>query len=273
MAKYLKTIIAGRYRYTYTYSKVNRKDSQKARAEKEKSSSTAQKMVNDRMSRIQLTGILALNFCDVPGAMFVTVTFDEDHYPQERNRKKRRAVIEREAENYCKRMQYMAKKRGATFKRVWFIGFGDEGRYHIHVVVVGITWEDVIACWAERGNVDFHFLYGSKDKEWMQTREWYSKKTKGANPVQMAKYAMQNANERPLGKHPWHASRNCLRPAFSAAVLVPDDTSIDPPSDCELLDKRDISTIFSSCCYVEYIVPFHAAAPMKRKRRGCKSQN
>ena len=59
MAKYFRSIQAGRYRCDYTYSRVSRYDSDKARAEKKRASSAAQKVVNDKLSRIQLTGILA----------------------------------------------------------------------------------------------------------------------------------------------------------------------------------------------------------------------
>lgn len=252
MAKYLRSIQAGRWRYDYTYSKVNRRDCDKARAEKAKASSKAQKTVNDKLSRLQLTGILAANFTDRKSAMFVTLTFDEDHYPTAARKSQRRKQVEKEAVNYIDRLGYLARNRKKKFRRVWFIGLGEQGRYHIHVVVDGLTGEDVRDCWG-RGNVDYHHLY---DKKWLKERDWYSKKFRGANPVQIAKYAMQNANERPTGKHPWHASRNCQRPTSAPARLIADGVSIDPPDSCELLDKTETNTIYSQCAAVEYILPF-----------------
>lgn len=257
MAKYLRSIQAGRYRCDYTYSRASRYDSDKARAEKKKASSAAQKVVNDKLSRIQLTCILADTFIDFPNSYFVTLTLDELHYPVTPKKSEIRAVMERNAVNYLERLRYISKKRGSEVFSVWFIGIGEEGRFHIHFVLRGPSWEDIRDCW-QLGNVDFHNLY--QDKQWAVGREWWSNATGRANPVQIAKYAMQNANERPVGKHPWHASRNCKRPKAQPAQIVSDDTPIEPPDDAELLDKIDHATVYGAYSVVEYILPHSSAA-------------
>lgn len=255
MAKYFRSIQAGRYRCDYTYSRVSRYDSDKARAEKKRASSAAQKLVNDKLSRIQLTGILAETFIDYSDSYFVSLTLDELHYPVTPRKSEIRAVMERHAPNYIERLRYQAKKRGVEVYSVWWLGIGEEGRYHIHCVLRGPSWEDIRDCW-QLGNVDFHNLYA--DHEWAAGRDWWSPATNRANPVQIAKYAMQNANERPVGKHPWHASRNCKRPKAQPARIVPDAASIDPPDGAELLDKIDHSTVYGAYTVVEYILPASA---------------
>lgn len=257
MAKYFRSIQAGRYRCDYTYSRVSRYDSDKSRAEKKRASSTAQKVVNDKLSRIQLTGILAETFIDFANSYFVTLTLDELHYPVTPHKSKIRAVMELHAPNYIERLRYQAKKRGIVVYSVWWLGIGEEGRYHIHCVLRGPSWEDIRDCW-QLGNVDFHNLYS--DQQWAAGRDWWSAATNRANPVQIAKYAMQNANERPVGKHPWHASRNCKRPKAQPARIVPDATPIDPPEDAELLDKIAHSTVYGAYTVVEYILPYASAA-------------
>lgn len=262
MAKYFRSIQAGRYRCDYVYSRASKHDSGKARAEKKRASSAAQKVVNDNLSRIQLTCILADNFIDNPGSYFVTLTLDEEHYPASYRRSELRACVERNAVNYLERIRYQCKKRGVEVLSLWAIGIGEEGRYHIHFVLLGPTAEDIRDCW-QLGNADYHNLYA--DKEWLSDskRGWWSKTTKRANPVQIAKYLMQNGNDaRPVGKHPWHASRNCKRPHREPARIVPDSVQPAAPADADLLDKVEHCTIYGGYTVIEYLM-----APESRSRK------
>ena len=114
-------------------------------------------------------------------------------------------------------------------------------------------------------NVDYHHLY--TDRKWISDREWYSK-ANNVNPVAIAKYLMHNASCRQVGKHPWHASRNCIRPKADPAVIVPDSTSIEPPAGAEVLDREDTATMYSTFRFIEYIEAPAAAAPKRgRKHR------
>lgn len=266
MAKYLRSIQAGRYRCEYTYSKISRYDTDRVRAEKKRASSQAQKVVNDRLSRIQLTGILAENFTDYQDSYFVTLTFDELHYPVSPRKTDIRAAMERGAANYLDRLRYQAKKRGSKIFSVWAIGIGEGGRYHIHFVLRGPTAEDIRDCWTA-GNVDYHSLYA--DTAWLsdKKRGWLVQSAGCANPAQIAKYIMQNGNDRPVGKHPWHASRNCKRPKPQPAILVPDSTTVNPVNGAEILDNIEHSTIYGSYSYIEYILPMEAQPPTPGRTR------
>lgn len=252
MSKYKKTMSAGRWRYEYTYSRTTRSDSPKARGQKQHHSSMAQKELNRKLSFLQLTGIVAANYADSPTAMFVTVDFDPEHYPAEKKKSEIRAYCEQQAENYLARLSYLVKKRGGKVKPLWAIGIGEEGRFHLHFLLDGVTWEDCAACW-KRGGCDFHYLYS--DEEWLKARDW-ANADGSVNPEQLAAYLMKNGNERPVGKHPWHAGRCLIRPELSPARTVPDSEPIDPEEqDAIILTKHSDSLMFSEYCSISYLLP------------------
>lgn len=264
MAQYLKILKAGRYNLLTTYPMTTRADCPKARAEKKNHTTKAQQLVNDRNSRIAATAIIAANFADSPTAFFVTPSFDDKHYPIFAKDSEYRAFCRSEAKNYIKRLRRIAKSRGGEIKYLYSVAKGEGGRWHFHMLVDGVTAEDIRDAW-DRGNVDYHHLY--TDRKWISDREWYSQ-ANNVNPVAIAKYLMHNASCRQVGKHPWHASRNCVRPKAEPAVIVPDSTSIEPPAGAEVLDREDTATMYSTFRFIEYIEAPAAAAPKRgRKHR------
>lgn len=264
MAKYIKHIQAGRFCYVTTFPVITKKDSPRARAEKRHASTEAQKLVNDRNSRIALTSILAENFVDSPTALFVTPTFDNDHYPVFLRKSEYWTFCRNQTQLYIKRLRRLVNRRGGQLKYVYSFGIGEGGRWHIHLLIDGATPEDVRDTWG-LGDVDYHHLY--TDRKWISDREWYTM-ADNVNPVAIAKYMMHNANFRMVGQHPWHASRNCIRPKATPAAVVPDNVSIEPPSGSEILDRESVETLYSKYQAIEYILPETAPA----KKRGGKAR-
>lgn len=126
----------------------------------------------------------------------------------------------------------------------------------------GVTSEDIRDAWV-RGDVDYHHLY--TDRKWISSRDWYSL-ADNVNPVSIAKYMMHNANCRLVGQHPWHVSRNCIRPKPSQAVTVPDNASIEPPEGAEILDRERTENLYSMFQFVEYIDPLPRLDPIKETK-------
>ena len=80
---------------------------------------------------------------------------------------------------------------------------------------------------------------------------------------------MGNGNtKRPVGKHPWHATKNLIRPKLSPAKIVPDSEPIDPSEDAEILDKLTVASVYGSYQCIEYII--NKPASSKRKRAAAK---
>lgn len=263
MARYRKILRGGRYTIVTAYPVTTRWDCPKARAEKKNHTSRAQRLVNDRNSRIALTAIIGENFADSPTAYFVTPSFDAAHYPSLQNNSEYWAFCCSEAKNYVKRLRLLAKKRGGDIKYVYSVGAGEGGRWHFHMLIDGVTADDIRDAWG-RGGVDYHRLY--TDTKWVAARDWYCK-ADNVNPIAIAKYMMRNASCRKVGKHPWHASRTCVRPKAEPAIMIPDSESIEPPEGAEVLDRETSETLYSSFQFIEYIEPRPDAAPRKRRQR------
>lgn len=261
--RYRKELQAGRYHLVTTFPAITRRDSQKARAEKRHHTAKAQQLVNDRNSRIALTAIIAANFSDSSTAFFVTPSFDEEHYPTFAKKSEYWVFCCTEAKNYIKRLRRIAKRRGGEIKYVFSVGIGEKGRWHIHMLIDGVTAEDIRDTWA-RGDVDYHHLY--TDRKWISSRDWYSQ-ADNVNPVAIAKYMMHNASCRLVGQHPWHVSRNCVRPKPKPATIITDNASVEPPEGAEVLDRESTQTLYSSFQFVEYIEPQPARAPKRRRNR------
>ena len=219
-------------------------------------------MVNDRNSRIALTAIVAANFSDSPTAFFVTPSFDEAHYPTFAKKSEYWAFCCSEAKNYIKRMRRIAKRRGGDIKYVYSVGVGEGGRWHFHMLIDGVSEDDIRDTWA-RGDVDYHRLY--TDKKWISSREWYSQ-ANNVNPVAIAKYMMGNSNCRLVGQHPWHVSRNCVKPRPAATTIISDSASTEPPEGAEILDRENTITLYSSFQFVEYIDPQPATVDKKKRK-------
>ena len=251
MAKYLKVLHAGRYTMAVAYSKQTPRDHKQARAEKRKHSDEAQKRMNEKSSLLQLTAIIAENFADSKTALFVSPTFDADHYPLFLKPSLYWDYCNQEAKKFMARLKTLANRRGDVLKYVYCPGIGEGGRWHFHALVDGVTREDVRAAWG-RGDADAHRLY--KDHKWVTDREW-STKADNVNPVAIAKYMMRNASVRLLGKHPWHYSRTCIKPKPEAAQIVRDGEPLPIPHGADILTQERTDTIYSRFEFVEYIGP------------------
>ncbi|MGM9602998.1 MAG: hypothetical protein ACI3W5_15615 [Faecousia sp.] len=270
MSRYMKKLKAGRYNLVTAYKMTTRYDCPKARAEKKNHTAKAQQLVNDRNSRIALTAIIAENFSDSKTAFFVTPSFDAEHYPSLTKKSEYWSFCCSEAKKYVKRLRRIAKSRGGDIKYVFSVGVGEGGRWHFHMLIDGVTTEDIRDVWG-RGNVDYHHLY--TDTKWVNDRDWYCK-ADNVNPVAIAKYMMNNASCRLVGQHPWHVSRNCVRPKAEPAIIISDNASIEPPDGAEVLDRETSETLYSAFQFIEYIEKKPATAlkkPVIVQRRSRKS--
>ena len=262
MAQYRKEIRAGRYRMVTAYTATKRSDNQKSRAEKKNHASKAQRLINERNSRIALTCIIAANFMDSDTAFFVTTTFDNDHYPEYKKTSEYWSFCCNEAKLYMKRLRRLTNNRSSVLRYVYSVGVGECGRWHIHMLIDGVTAEDIRDAWG-RGAVDYHNLFA--EKNWAISRDWYIR-SNNVNPAAIAKYFMHNASSRLVGAHPWHASKNCERPGIGKTTRISDSDSIEPPDGSEILDRESTSLVYSTFRFVEYIEPHKD--PFSCKTRG-----
>ena len=84
MSKILRKIRAGRVVFAVVYTPCTAGDSPKARAQKQRASTAAREKLNARTSFQKLERTLAANFDD--GDLFVTLTYDDKHLPDSRDK-------------------------------------------------------------------------------------------------------------------------------------------------------------------------------------------
>lgn len=259
-----RTWRAGRYVKVIAYDSTRKNDCPQARREKQQHSSRAQRELNARNSRAKLTAIIAENFIDSPSAIYLTPTFDNDHYPTFERGSQYREFCVKVMKNYVKRLQYWAKKRNHVLKAVYWPDIGEQGRWHIHMLIDGIPLADALALWT-MGDCDHHYLYS--DTKWVSDRDWYTKK-RNVNPVAIAKYAMGNASNRKLGQHCWFHTRSCTVPKAAASVMIQNERTIEPPEGCEVLGKEIIETTYSRFVMWEYLLPMPKPKRRRKKSKG-----
>lgn len=246
------TIGAGRYRFSVAYRKRSRSDSPKARAKKAEHSTAAQRILNKKLSHVQLTGIIAENFADNPDALFVTLTFDSQHYPDTQKDSELLTFAHKETNLFLQRSRRLTARRGQDLKTVFVIGGGNNVRRHVHVVCDSLSGEDLLALWG-RGNVDWHKLSDRQD----DPMKWdFVRDTGNVDPAQIAGYMMENAACCPVGKHPWHASRSCVRAETVEVYEIPDYTPIPMPEDADVINQETKDNGYSEFRILEMILPF-----------------
>lgn len=253
----VKTIGAGRWRFSVAYQKRERKDTPRVRAAKTEHSTAAQKVLNRRMSHVGLTGIIAENFADAPGAMFVTLTFDSKHYPAGAKESEQWDYAYKEGKLFLQRAKRLCARRQQELRTVYVVAGGNNIRHHIHLLCDALTGDDLRALW-DRGNVDFHPLAVRQDDpfKWDFVRD-------GGNvdPAQIAGYLMENAACCPLGKHPWHASKNCVRAETVETYELPDRVPIPAPEDADIIHEETHSNSYSEFKILELILPSAGIVP------------
>lgn len=266
MGKRRRKISCGRYAAEYCFSRGHRYDCPKARAEKRHHTSQVQQALNDKNALIYNAAVIAGTFLDDPTALFATLTLDDGHYPFSDRAGESLGKILKLLDNYIARLQRLAKRRNTKLAYGWSPGKGDLGRYHIHMLIKGLSREDALTVWG-MGEVKACHLY--KDTAFLADREWMCSGRKEVNPEAIARYMMQNAQPlRKVGGRLIHFSRSCQRPEVEESTPVADGFRLEAPEGSTTVDARTESTMYSSFAFVSYLLPWQRPRKRKRKLRG-----
>ena len=263
MSKRKRKISGGRYAAEYLFSRATRYDCPKARAEKRHHTSQVQQALNDKNALIYNSAVIAGTFLDDPSSLYATITLDDDHYPFSDRPGESWRIIKKNLDNYIARLQRLAKRRGSTFAYGWSPGKGDLGRYHIHMLVKGLSPEDVRTVWG-LGDVNTHHLYN--DLAFLTNRDWLCPGNKEVNPERIANYMINNAKPlRKVGGRLIHFSRSCVRPTAEESEPVSDGYKLSAPEESVTCDERSESTMYSNFAFVSYMLL--PPKPRKRKKK------
>ena len=237
MAKMKKIIVAGPMVLEAIYPRGSAHDSPKQRAGKRKLSSEAQQRMNQKYSWQKLELQLAANY--VPGDLWVTLTYDDEHLPQSRAQAERCFAY------------FLRKLRAARGRRSQPVihwnsehkheheSYWEDRRWHHHFFVnaTGADFETIRRCWIYGSNVHFEAVRIDKDHSYEA----------------MAKYLCKEARDRP-GLRSWSYPRNAKHPEVET-FSVPDDTPLQPPKGATVYEEASERTEFGAYRYVKYLAP------------------
>lgn len=234
----IKTVRAGRLVYAVCYSQAIGSDTPAARAAKNKVSSEARQRLNFRAAWQKLELLLAANFD--PGDLFVTLTYDDEHLPDDRTG----------ALNYFKkyigRLRTASRRAGTELRYVYNVEeMPDEPdgakRLHHHMVVSRMTAETLRSLWGAGGVRIEPLLDGVTDS--YEARARY-----------LVKERHPGVLGRKTGLRAWSGSRNLKKPE-TTSELVPDSVTITAPPGSFVLDRRDEGNCYGVYSYIKYLVP------------------
>lgn len=158
---------------------------------RKKDNSTAQRNLNDRNARKQLERILNANFGE--GDLWITLTYDEEHLPEDM------AEAVRNMQKFISRVNYQRKKRGLPAAKYVYVTEHDEEhetRWHHHIVMDGAMDRDTVeACWK------------------LRSRNQIRKVVPDENGLTgLAKYITKDGYKRKKNERRWNASKNLKKP-------------------------------------------------------------
>lgn len=234
----IKTVRAGRLVYSVCYSQAIGSDTPTVRAAKNKVSSEARQRLNFRAAWQKLELLLAANFG--PDDLFVTLTYDEAHLPDDR------AAALNYFKKYIGRLRTACRRAGADLRYVYNVEEMPDApdgaqRLHHHMVVSRTDAETLRSLWAA-GDVQIEpLLDGPTDS--YEARARYIVKERHPGAV-----------GRRVGLRAWSGSRNLKKPE-AESDLVPDSVTIAAPPGAFVLDRRDEGNCYGVYSYIKYLLP------------------
>ena len=172
--------------------------------------------------------LLAANFTGRD--LFVTLTYRPEDLP------KNRKAAQDLAKKFIRAMRTHRKARGQGFKYIYTTEekHGD-ARLHHHLIIngTGNDLETIKSLWPYGDIVDIEYL-GKSDYE-----TWALYMTK------------EGVSGRPVGAQLWTTSRNLKKPVVRS-IYVSNDSAIQAPAGCFVLEKEEKVTEFGNYSYIKY---------------------
>lgn len=190
--------------------------------------SAAQKAMNDKAARCRLEMLLAANFTGRD--LFVTLTYRPEDLPK--SRKEAREL----AKKFIRAMRTHRKVRKQEFKYIYTTEEKHgEARLHHHLIIdgTGNDLETIRSLWPYGDIVDIEYLGKSDFETWA---------------LYMTK---EGVSGRPVGAQLWTTSRNLKKPVVRS-VYVENDSAIQAPAGCFIIEKEEKVTEFGNYSYIKY---------------------
>lgn len=237
---------AGRLCYQVCCPRISPQDSPQERREKRRASTAARALINFRHAWQKLELILAANFTHRD--LFLTLTFDDEHLPQDRN-----SAI-REAGKFWRQLKAHLKKNGTDIRYLYNVEEmpdepGGSRRLHLHAVITadGLTAEAIRTIWG-RGQVYIESLLDGPNDSY-ESRARY-----------LCKERHPGEAGRKTGLRAWIPSKNLRQPEVTTET-VPDTLTVQPPPGAYVLDRREEVNWYGSYTFIKYLLPIRQKRP------------
>ena len=252
MSKIIRQIRAGRLVCAVAYTTATAGDSPKARAQKQKASSAARERLNARTSFQKLERTLAANFDN--GDLFVTLTYDDIHLPEDRGRAVRRL------KSFLGKLRAARKARGQPLRYIYVTeGCYPGGRLHHHVVLnsTGEDLGEIRRLWSYGDNVELRRMRFDRDYTWEDLASYLTKEPREWGHPQ-------------VGERTWTPSLGLVRPEPEVET-APDYVTLTAPPGAEVLQcEGPIRNGYGEYTWIKYLLPRQPGRKRpkaKRKRR------
>lgn len=249
MSKILRKIRAGRVVFAVVYTPCTAGDSPKARAQKQKASTAAREKLNARTSFQKLERTLAANFDD--GDLFVTLTYDDKHLPDSRDK----AV--RKIRSFLSRLRKDRAERGEDIHYIYVTeGACPGGRLHHHLVInsTGDDLEEIRQLWIYGDNVELRRLAFHRDYTYEDLASYLTKEPREWGHPQ-------------VGERTWTPSLGLRRPKAETET-VPDCVTLAAPPEAETLAREGpVVNGYGEFAWIKYMLPKTDRKKRHRSRR------
>lgn len=257
MAKLIRKYIdAGPLHYVMLYPKIARNDSERGRKAKRKMTTAAQQQLNNRYSTMRLELDLAANY--LPGDLFITLTYDDDHLPFRRSQCMQNLSFFRE------KLSAEYKKRGAALTMHWaYEHKHGDARWHIHAVAnaADVDFQVIASLW-RRGNVEIRRL-----KLGTHPDPEHPGHTKEYSYGALAQYMTKERPDK-LGQRSWSYTMNARHPTMDYET-VDADTTLNAPRGAHLLERETQKNEFGKYERIKFMDadPARRATAKRRKHK------
>lgn len=249
MPKILKQVRCGRLVCAVAYTQATAADGPRERAQKQRASSAARERLNARTSWQKLERTLAANFGD--GDLFVTLTYDDKHLPQDRDAAVRRL------RSFIPKLRKARKERGQELKYIYVTeGAFAGGRLHHHMVInsTGEDLEELRKLWIYGADVKIRRLTFDQ----MDTYE------------ALASYLTKEPREvgyPRVGERTWTPSLGLEQPEV-VTETVPDCVTLSAPPEAVVLAKVGPELNgYGEFAWIKYMMPRDPRRKRPRAKR------
>lgn len=232
-----KIVVAGPLVMEAIYPRGSAHDTPRQRAGKRKLSSEAQQRMNAKYSYQKLELQLAANY--MPGDLWVTVTYDDEHLPESR------AEAELRFKYFLRKLRAARGRKAApvvhwcTEHKHEHEDYYQHRRWHHHFFLnaSGDDFELIRRCWIYGSNIEIVTIKIDKDHSYES----------------LARYMCKESRDRP-GQRCWSYTRNAKHPE-TETFMVPDDTPLQAPRGATIFEEASDRTEYGSFRYVKYLAP------------------